>query len=198
MKMPIFSTCDKKSYIIYTMPPDPFHFCHPLLTLLAERELHACHLQEQVRPSDIVQQTYLQAHANRDQFQGTTEAELRAWLIAILKNEVGQVQRKFFDTQKRDIRQVTALPENADDWLAGNFGERPSQQAAGNETEVILQESLKQLSMKEQEIIRLRVFEEKEFAEIATLLGKEESAVRKQLERTLKQWFTLYKKRMGE
>ncbi len=180
------------------MPPEDFHFCHPLLTLLAEREIHARNLQEQVRPSDIVQQTYLQAHANREQFQGTTEAELRAWLIAILKNEVGQVQRKFLGTQKRDIRQLTALPENAADWLAGKFGERPSQQVVGNETEVILQETLKQLSEKEQEIIRMRVFDEKEFAEIASLLAKEESAVRKQFERTMKAWFTLYQKRMGE
>lgn len=180
------------------MPPEDFHFCHPLLTLLAEREIHARNLQEQVRPSDIVQQTYLQAHANRRQFQGTTEAELRAWLIAILKNEVGQVQRKFLGTQKRDIQQVMAMPENAADWLAGKLGEWPSQQAAGNESKLILEETLKQLSEKEQEIIRLRVIKEKEFAEIAVLLAKEESAVRKHFERTMKKWFTLYQKRMGE
>ncbi len=180
------------------MPPKDFHFCHPLLTLLAERELQARNLQEQIRPSDIVQQTYLKAHANREQFKGTTEAEMRAWLIAILKNEVGQVQRKFLDTKRRDLRRVTALPDNAADWLADKGGERPSQQLAGNETEVILQETLKQLSEKEQEIIRLRVFDEKEFAEIAVLLEKEESAVRKQFERTMKVWFTLYQKRIGE
>jgi DNA-directed RNA polymerase specialized sigma24 family protein len=61
-----------------------------------------------------------------------------------------------------------------------------------------LQETQKQLSEKEQQIIRLRVFEEKEFAEVAILLAKEESAVRKHFERTMKAWFTLYKKRMGE
>jgi len=37
---------------------------------------------------------------------------------------------------------------------------------------VILHETLKQLSVKEQEIIDCGFFEEKEFAEIATLLGK--------------------------
>jgi len=66
---------------------------------------------------------------------------------------------------------VTALPENADDWLAGNSSERPSQQAAGNETEVILHETLKQLPLRTGDH-PTAVFEEKEFAEIATVAGK--------------------------
>ncbi len=36
--------------------------------------------------SDIVQQALLQAHANREQFRGNSEAERLAWLRAILAN----------------------------------------------------------------------------------------------------------------
>jgi len=42
----------------------------------------------QVDPSDLVQQTLLKAHENRDQFRGTTDAERAAWLRAILANQV--------------------------------------------------------------------------------------------------------------
>ena len=38
-------------------------------------------LQGKVDPSDVVQQTVLQAHARRDQFRGRSEGEWVAWLL---------------------------------------------------------------------------------------------------------------------
>jgi len=98
------------------LPPAP----HPL----AERELHAV-ISRTSPPFGPLPANLSASSCQSGPVSSTTEAELRAWLIAILKNEVGQMQRKFFDTQKRDIRQVTALPENADDWLAGNSSDGP-------------------------------------------------------------------------
>jgi RNA polymerase sigma-70 factor (ECF subfamily) len=64
------------------------------LLLLARSQLDR-DLQAKLEPSDVVQQTLLNAHLNWDQFRGSSEAELAAWLRAILARHVADVIRKF-------------------------------------------------------------------------------------------------------
>ena len=45
-------------------------------------------VQRPLNLSDVVQETLLRAHKNRHQYRGTTEAEWRGWLRAILQNEL--------------------------------------------------------------------------------------------------------------
>src|SRR5262245_53259475 len=45
-------------------------------------------------PSDLVQQTLLRAHRNRDQCRGTTDEQRAAWLRAILAHELADAVRK--------------------------------------------------------------------------------------------------------
>jgi RNA polymerase sigma-70 factor (ECF subfamily) len=47
-----------------------------------------------VDPSDIVQQTLLKAHENLSGFRGTTDAQLRAWLRAILAQQLALHARR--------------------------------------------------------------------------------------------------------
>src|SRR5688572_9172238 len=47
-----------------------------------------------VDPSDVVQQTLLNAHRHRDQFRGQSEGELLAWLRRILGNVVVDATRR--------------------------------------------------------------------------------------------------------
>ncbi len=51
-------------------------------------------LRRLIDPSDVVQQTLLPALDKLDQFRGTTEAELVAWLRAILANHLATAFRK--------------------------------------------------------------------------------------------------------
>jgi RNA polymerase sigma-70 factor (ECF subfamily) len=53
------------------------------LALLARLHLDP-DLRHRVDPSDIVQQTLLEAHQKRTQFRGGSDAELAAWLRQIL------------------------------------------------------------------------------------------------------------------
>src|ERR1700736_6148060 len=64
------------------------------LGLLARLQLDP-RLRGLLDPSDVVQQTLLKAHRNRDQCRGTTDEQRAAWLRAILAHELADAVRKF-------------------------------------------------------------------------------------------------------
>ena len=60
--------------------------------------------------SDVVQETFLAAQRGIAGFRGSTQAEWRAWLEAILTNQLANLRRSFLDTQKRRA-EVAVAPE---------------------------------------------------------------------------------------
>src|SRR4051812_28781155 len=78
------------------------------LYLLARVQLRG-RLRSQLDPSDIVQQTLLQAVRNAAQFRGNSEQEYVGWLRAILANEIAASVRAFLGTEKRDLGRVQSL-----------------------------------------------------------------------------------------
>jgi RNA polymerase sigma-70 factor (ECF subfamily) len=113
------------------------------LRLLARLHLDV-RLQGKVDPSDIVQQTLLKAHENRDQFRGQTEGELSAWLRRILANTLTDALVQFCRA-KRDVALERSLEGAMADssvrleaWLAADQSS-PSDR-------VIRQEQLQQLA----------------------------------------------------
>src|SRR5215831_501032 len=76
--------------------------CRGYLLLVAQRELDP-QLRAKGGASDLVQETFIDAHRDFAQFHGTTEAELLAWLRQVLLNKVSNFGRHFRGTAKRDI-----------------------------------------------------------------------------------------------
>jgi RNA polymerase sigma-70 factor (ECF subfamily) len=64
------------------------------LGLLARLQLDP-RLRGLLDPSDLVQQTLLRAHRNREQCRGTTDEQRAAWLRAILAHELADAVRRF-------------------------------------------------------------------------------------------------------
>src|SRR5262245_2938348 len=102
------------------------------LRLLARIHLHA-HLRVKLDPSDIVQQTLLQAYQNLDQLRGNTDVERSAWLRRILANVLTDAARRF-GAAARDVNQERSLEKALDQssaclemWLAADQSS-PSQQ----------------------------------------------------------------------
>ena len=91
-------------------------------------------LKAKADPSDLVQQTLLEAYRDFDQFRGSTEAEWLAWLRRILAHNAAQYVRHYRGTEKRQLGREVALQTGAasDTGRVGvqpvDPGESPSQQ----------------------------------------------------------------------
>ena len=83
------------------------------LRALAQIEL-GHRLQGKVDPSDIVQQSLLEAHQDLAALKGKTEGELVAWLRTILTRNLLNTAREFA-AQKRDICRERSLAQRVED-----------------------------------------------------------------------------------
>ena len=61
-------------------------------------------LQARCSPSDVLQETYCEAHRDFKTFHGDSEAEFLAWLRTILANNMAREVEKHILTAKRDVR----------------------------------------------------------------------------------------------
>jgi len=155
----------------------------PWLQLLAR--LHAeSRFQGKFDPSDIVQQTMLEAYRALPQFRGQTEPELKAWLRQILAHALGHEIRRYRGTQQRDLAREVSLEEalarssqRLENMLAVS-GSSPSQQAAQREQEVLLADMLARLPEDYREVIILRNLEGLSHDEVARRMNRSVGAVR--------------------
>jgi DNA-directed RNA polymerase specialized sigma24 family protein len=93
-----------------------FEECRNYLLLVANRELgHS--IRAKFGASDLVQETFLQGQEVFERFKGTSRQELAAWLTQILKFKLAQAQRRFVDTQKRDVSREQPVQFTAEDEL---------------------------------------------------------------------------------
>lgn len=162
----------------------------PWLKIVAERELPSG-LRGRVEASDIVQQTLLDAWRGLGAFRGTTQAERLAWLRMILRRVVLQQGRARFGTQKRGggvehLQSEIALTDSRIERLAGGDQPTPAEQAATSEASLLLAEALEALPLDDQQLIRLRHFEQLSHEQIAARLGCTPATIRMRWVRALR------------
>lgn len=134
-------------------------------------------LRGKLDASDMVQQTVLQAHANRAQFRGRTEDEWVGWLRAILANVLtgalrtyGAGARDIFRERSIDAS-VEASASRVEQWLAAEQSS-PSQQASRHEQLVQLATALAQLPDDQREAVELHHLKDHTVAEVGEIMGR--------------------------
>ncbi len=156
------------------------------LRILADAQIGR-RLQARVSPSDMVQETMLEAVRDFQQFGGQTEREFLGWLRQILINNLLRVVEKHVSAGKRDVRKEVPINGLAADMdrTAASF-ERilaspvssPSRAAHRREVGVLVADHLADLSEMHREVIILRNLQGLPFDEVARRMERTSGAVR--------------------
>ena len=160
------------------------------LTLLARAGLGG-HLQAKADPSDIVQQTLLEAHRAAAQFRGNSTAQRAAWLRQILARNLASLARRF-RRGKRDTAREQSLERSLEESAANlatclvDPSPSPSQIAVREEMAVRVAQALDSLPENQREAVVLRHFEGRSLEQIAEALQCSTAAVAGLIYRGLK------------
>jgi RNA polymerase sigma-70 factor (ECF subfamily) len=161
------------------------------LRVLAQRAMDA-RLSRRVDPSDVVQQTFLEAQRDFVDFRGKDGAEWDAWLQQILEHNVSELVEKHIFARKRRVNAERSLDDSKlhrpalRDILAAD-GSSPSHRSIRAEDAAQMAEMIQTLPNDQREAMRLRYLEGRSLQRMADHFGRSQGAVAGLLRRGLQQ-----------
>ena len=153
------------------------------LRLLARYQIGR-RLQGKLDASDLIQETFLEAHRDFAQFRGASERELVSWLRRILASNLANLVGRYYGTRRRDVRlecELAAELDHSSRALDNSLVAKqssPSHQAARRDQAVLLADALEGLPEDYRQVLILRHLEELSFAEVATRMGRTVDSVK--------------------
>lgn len=158
-----------------------------LLRALARRNI-PLRINARLDPSDVVQETCLNAYRAFHQFGGQHESELVSWLATILDNKITDACRQHLVAGKRSVQRQRSL----DDSRAAppppvDRRSSPSRHAMKLEDSVELAQALDRLPADQREAIYLKHFGQLTLVQLAEHFGRSQEAVAGLLKRGLEQ-----------
>lgn len=169
----------------------------PWLKMLAERQLSPA-LRGRIDPSDVVQQTLIDAWRGHENFRGSTQAERLAWLRIILKRTIMRYDRDHLRTVKRGRGREQQLQAAIDrdsvalEQLAVDRKPGPGSLADKAEQTLQLAAALDQLPVDYRQILTLRHIDGLSHEQIAERLGRSNAATRMLWIRALEKLKSVY------
>jgi RNA polymerase sigma-70 factor, ECF subfamily len=154
----------------------------PYLLSMANEELDV-ELRAKGGASDLVQETFLDAHQCFKRFRGAGPDELLAWLRQILLNNSGNFRRHFLEVDKRSVRREIELKlllaMRTEGYEQMKTSEPPEALLMKLERFRQLEQALNQLQPDHRTLVVWRNFERLSFRVIAERLSITESAAQK-------------------
>jgi RNA polymerase sigma-70 factor, ECF subfamily len=150
-------------------------------------------LQGRIDPSDVIQETYLEASVRLAEYLRDPSMPFFLWLRFLAGQKLVTLHRHHLGVQMRAVGQEVALcrgplPEASSAALAAQLlghDTRASEAAIRAELKVQVQEALNSMDALDREVLALRHFEQLSRAEIAQVLGVSEAAAGKRYIRAL-------------
>jgi RNA polymerase sigma-70 factor (ECF subfamily) len=143
-------------------------------------------LRSRCSPSDVVQDTLLDAYQDFPRFRGRTKAEFLGWLRQILANNILRLTERHVDAAKRAVRREVSLDavqsvSRSSTSLAEMLADRaasPSSIVGRREVAGILVDQLATIPPDYREVLFLRHFQGLSFAEVGERMRRSPGAVR--------------------
>jgi RNA polymerase sigma-70 factor (ECF subfamily) len=162
-------------------PPRSLECYRDYLRLLARVQLGPL-LRGKLDPSDVVQQTLLEAHQGLPGFKGCTDAEMAGWLRRILAHNLAEAVQHY-TAGKRDVRleqSLDAALEDSASCLNGLAASAdPSATSAADKGEQLLRvvAALDRLPEDQRRAVELRYLRDQPVAAICQEMGRSEASV---------------------
>ena len=153
------------------------------LKLLARRQMEE-RLRGNVDPSDLVQETMLEAQRDFRQFRGIKEPELMSWLRKLLAHNAADVIRRYLVTRQRNVRFEGELCGELDrssqamDRAITASDTSPSQRYARRERAILVADALERLPADYREVLVLRRIEGLSLREVAKRMNRTVDSVK--------------------
>lgn len=174
------------------------HAAHQLLELHRDRlramiALRLDHrLSARIDPSDVLQETFVEAHRKFPEYVRTQPIPFYPWLRKIAWERIVQLHRQHLLAQARTVRREEqvdfALPDQSAFDLARRLihqGSSPSRQAQVEELKARIRSALGRLGQKDREVLVLRFLEQMSIEETAATLELSQEAVKSRQRRAL-------------
>jgi RNA polymerase sigma-70 factor (ECF subfamily) len=150
-------------------------------------------LQGRIDPSDVIQETFLEATARLAEYLQNPAMPFFLWLRFLAGQKLVTLHRHHLGTKMRDAGREVALyrgrlPEASSAALAAQLlgrESRPSEAAVRAELKVRLQEALNSMDPLDREVLALRHFEQLSLSETAQVLGITQSGASRRYLRAL-------------
>ncbi len=123
-------------------------------------------LKQKVEPDDMAQDVMVRVNGSIGTFEGRDYPAFRGWLFTLAANAIRDAV-KHHDAKKRQRPDPRSFSQTS-----------PSERASRTEELARMRDAIGQLRPDDQEVIRLRCFEELAHAEVAERMGRTETAVR--------------------
>ena len=140
-----------------------------------------------VSPSDVVQESLLEAHRDFGNFRGRSANEFLAWLRQILVHNLAHTIDRHLFAEKRDVRREVAMEAVGASVERSAMGllhvlaadsNSPSAVAMQQERMLALSDAVAALPNDYRDVIMMRHMEARSFKEIADRMQRSEGAVR--------------------
>jgi RNA polymerase sigma-70 factor (ECF subfamily) len=149
-------------------------------------------LQGRIDPSDVLQETYLEAAKGLAEHLRSSDISFYLWLRLLAGSRLARLHRTHLGASKRDAgREVpitTAVPEASSIILAEclvSAGDSPSEATVRAEERARMQQALERLDAADREVLALRHYEQMTTPEIGHVLGISRAAASKRYRRAL-------------
>ncbi len=139
-------------------------------------------------PSDVVQETQLEAYRRMDDYLRRRPMPFRVWLRRTAYERVLKLRRHHLGAARRSVDRELGLPDRSSLLLARPFldsASSPSRQLARRDLVACVRKALARLPEVDREVLLMRNVDELPFREIACMLDVEAAAVRKRYGRAL-------------